>query len=521
MIITDRDDREMMEVLKEPVTAGVLDIFQGFCSIAHGSGNERELAKMLSDRAAEMGYQTSTDKAGNLLIDIPPSSGCDRAPVLMLQGHLDMVCAVAQGGGWDPEKDPVTMVSGRDENSGKLIIRSDRRSSLGADCGIGDAAVLWLFDKEKQEKEIQHGPVRILFTVEEEQGMVGASSLDPSVFEPVDYLINVDGFTGGRFIAGSAGGRREIWRRRCGKVPVREIVGYNIRNTHAFELCLRDFRGGHSGFDIDKGRINAVKVMAEILSSFRKAGVGFALSSFRGGLAHNVIPSSAKALITVRKGDLLTCQKCFTDILRKVDEEMDGRDDGRFTYSEVRIPEKAFDPETADSILGFVSSIKTGVVKYMDDFHDIVDSSCNLGVIDADAAEERAEVLLFERTMDRQAHDRLVEAHRAAGREHGFEPELEAEYDAWIYDRDNPLLNLALESYKEASGRDGEAYAVHIGIEPSVFCRYRPDLCMISAGTDLHDPHTVYERCETGSIRPFALTLRGIVERIAEQKKGE
>lgn len=518
MIITDRNDREMMEALRDPVTSGVLDLFQRFCSVPHGSGNEKKLAEMLSERAESMGYQVTADEAGNLLIDIPPSAGCEKAPVLMLQGHLDMVCAAAEGEDWDPEQDPVTVVSGRDETSGKLIIRSDRRSSLGADCGIGDAAVLWLFDKEKQEKEILHGPVRIFFTVEEERGMAGASAADPSVFDQVDYLVNVDGFTGGRFIAGSAGGRREIWRRSCGTAPPREIVGCGPGDSRAFELCLKDFRGGHSGFDINKGRVNAVKVMGRILSAFREAGVDFALSSFRGGLAHNVIPSSARALITIRKVDLLTCQKCFTDILRELNEETKGRDDGSFAYCEVRVPEKAFDRESGDSILGFLSAIQTGVVKYMDDFRDIVDSSCNLGVISADAEERKAEILLFERCMDRSAREGLIEAHELAGLKYGFEAELLAEYGPWIFERDNPLLTIALESYKEASGEDGEPYAVHIGIEPSVFFRFKPDLRMISAGTDLHDPHTIYERCETDSIRPFALTLKGIVERIAEEK---
>jgi di/tripeptidase len=39
---------------------------------------------------------------------------------------------------------------------------------------------------------------------------------------------------------------------------------------------------------------------------------------------------------------------------------------------------------------------------------------------------------------------------------------------------------------------------------------------MLNMGADVLDPHTVHERVYVDSIRPFALTLAALIERIAE-----
>lgn len=519
MIVTDRIDREIEEALQDSVTSGVLSIFEDICSVPHASGNEAELAAKIAERAEQMGCQTAVDASGNLMVSIPASEGCENAPVLMYQGHLDMVCAAAAGEDWDAEKDPVTVVAARDEKSGRPVIRSDRRSSLGADCGIGNAAALWVFDRERNQGEMKHGPVRLLFTVDEERGMVGVSSMDPAILDDVDYLINLDGFTGGRMIAGCAGGRRETWKRSCGVVPTRELVGYRIANTMAMEFCLKNFGGGHSGFDIDKGRINTLQFLCRILSAFRDSGADFALSSLRGGLAYNVIPSFAKATITIRKKDLSLLQESLLKVLAEIEEETGTRDDGIVSYYEVRVPEKSFDRESRDQLLAFAQSIPIGVLEYMEAFPEIVNTSCSLGRVEAEVSAESAEFMMFTRSTSMDRIREIAQEHAAAADQCGFELSDQSEYGSWEFERSNSLLDLAMDVYESVSGQKAEAGAVHIGIEPAVFARWKPQLNMISVGAEVHDPHTIYERCELNTIRPLALTLKEIAERVAAMKK--
>ena len=125
-----REDREIID--------GVVKEFLALCAVPHGSWREGTLADLLAGRFRDRGWSVSRDDAGNLRADIPASPGREEAPLVALQGHLDMVCAAAPGSGWDPLTDPV---AARVEDG---VLRTDGRSSLGADNNLGNAAVFYL-----------------------------------------------------------------------------------------------------------------------------------------------------------------------------------------------------------------------------------------------------------------------------------------------------------------------------------------------------------------------------------------
>ena len=66
-------------------------------------------------------------------------------------------------------------------------------TTLGADNGIGVAAALAVAD----DPAIPHGPLELLFTVSEEQGLDGAKALDASLVSG-RMLVNLDGTSDGR-----------------------------------------------------------------------------------------------------------------------------------------------------------------------------------------------------------------------------------------------------------------------------------------------------------------------------------
>ena len=149
---------------RETVTRGIVDTFRAISRPPHPSGQEGAAADAVAALLSGLGLGTERDGAGNLLCRVPAAPGREGAPELVLQGHLDMVCAAAPGSGWNPQTDPVTVV----EADG--FLRSDGRSSLGADNNLGNAAVLWLLASGK----LRHGPLRLLFTTAEEVGLEGA-----------------------------------------------------------------------------------------------------------------------------------------------------------------------------------------------------------------------------------------------------------------------------------------------------------------------------------------------------------
>lgn len=258
---------------------GVLSEFCPLCAIPHPSLRERPIARYLADRLGRRGWQVELDEAFNLRVDIPSVPGSEGAPLVALQGHTDMVCAVLRGSGWRPEADPVVPVRDGD------TLRTDGRSSLGADCNMGNAAVLWLLTRP-----ICHGPLRLLLTSGEEVGLQGASRLDPAWLDGVRYLINTDGFKLGDLIVSSAGGRRETYTR-----PLHTALR---QYKTAFRLTFQGFLGGHSGYDINLGRANPLKLMALVLGELRET-VEYELADLTGGHGHNSIPMDCSATIVI------------------------------------------------------------------------------------------------------------------------------------------------------------------------------------------------------------------------------
>ena len=186
---------------REAITRGIVHTFRILSRRPRPSRHEEAAGEELDAYLRGLGLSPVRDGAGNRMADVPPAPGRASAPRLILQGHLDMVCAVRPGSGWNPLADPVTVM----EEGG--FLRSDGRASLGADNHLGNAAALWLLSTGA----VNHGPLRLLFTTAEEVGLEGAKEVAPDWLARAEYLLNTDGFHLGRAVVGSASGRRETW----------------------------------------------------------------------------------------------------------------------------------------------------------------------------------------------------------------------------------------------------------------------------------------------------------------------
>lgn len=254
---------------REAITRGIVHTFRILSRRPRPSRHEEAAGEELDAYLRGLGLSPVRDGAGNRMADVPPAPGRASAPRLILQGHLDMVCAVRPGSGWNPLADPVTVVV----EGG--FLRSDGRSSLGADNHLGNAAALWLLSTGA----VNHGPLRLLFTTAEEVGLEGAKEVAPDWLAGAEYLLNTDGFHLGRAVVGSASGRRETWAAPLDAGPAPALP--------AWRLTLSGGRGGHSGDDINRGRANPIKLLAAFLAGLP----GGRIASLSGGLTHNAIPA--------------------------------------------------------------------------------------------------------------------------------------------------------------------------------------------------------------------------------------
>ncbi|MGA9476172.1 MAG: hypothetical protein WBV21_00225, partial [Desulfobacterales bacterium] len=216
-------------------TRKIIDNLARINAIPRCSKKEEKIARWFVDWAAERRYPNRRDEAGNLCIKVPATAGREAAPTVILQGHMDMVCEKTPDSRHDFDSDPIRLVRNGD------WISADR-TTLGADNGIALALALTLGD----EPAVVHPPLELLFTVDEESGLLGAKNLDPGLVDG-RILLNIDSEEEGVFTIGCAGGQET--RIRLGLQRTAEPL-----DQHCFDLTISGLRGGHSGIDIHKPR---------------------------------------------------------------------------------------------------------------------------------------------------------------------------------------------------------------------------------------------------------------------------
>ena len=464
---------------RQAVTAGVADTFRALSRRPHPSRHEAATGEDYMAFLRGLGLSPVRDGAGNVMAHCPATPGREGEPLLILQGHMDMVCAVAPGSGFDPLTHPVTIL----EQGGYLC--TDRRCSLGADNGLGNAAALWVL-----RRGVSHGPLRLIFTVEEEIGLEGAKAVDPAWLDGAAWLLNTDGFHLGRAVVGCAGGRRECWSRALDTCPA--------RSGTAWRVSLTGGAGGHSGDDIHRGRSNPIRLLAAWL----RDRPGLAVADFHGGTAFNAIPAAAQAVVVGQKPDLGALEAALLPF-RSTDPNL------KLELAPADRPETVWTAAFRREVLGLLTALGHGVYAMDPQFPGVVGASANLGV----ARQEGGcfAVRLFLRAARAEDERAMAADNRRLGQAAGFTLECTG-YPGWPGDKNNPLAQALDRVYRAQTGRGLEVTAVHVGLEPAVFRAKAPALVMASAGPDIADAHSVDERAPLDTLADYALLLAGLLE---------
>lgn len=473
---------------REAITRGIADTFRFLSRSPHPSHGEEAVSGDYMAFLTRLGLSPVRDGAWNVMANVPASPGCEDAPLLILQGHMDMVCALAPGCGLDGQTHQVVI---REENG---FLCTDGRSSLGADNGLGNAAVLWLLSTG----QLRHGPLRLLFTTAEEVGLAGAAQVDPQWLAGADALLNTDGFHLGRAIVGSAGGRRETWR-----APLRWV---DAPHLPAWAITLTGGRGGHSGDDIHRGRANPIRLLAAFLAGLP----GGQVASLTGGSAHNAIPAQAQAVVFAPQApDLAPLGAALTDYAQ-ADPEL------TVACLPSPAPAQVWEPGFQAHALAFLGGLYHGVYTMDPAFPGVVCTSANLGRVSQ--TQDVLEVCTFLRSARSEQEGELAARHQALAQAHGFTGQFTG-YPGWPGDRANPLAAVLERVYLAQTGRALDISAVHVGLEPSVLRAKAPGLVMVSTGPDILDAHSVHERAPLASLPDYALLLAGTLEALASEGK--
>ena len=257
--------------------------FDEIRKIPRCSKHEEKIREYVIDFAKKQNLKFKKDKVGNVVIKKPASPGMVGKPVVILQGHMDMVCEKDSDVDFDFTKDAINLKLKGD------VLTADG-TTLGADNGIGLATSLAILE----DKSLKLGPIEALFTIDEETGLTGAFALGSDMLEG-RILLNLDSEDWGVITVGCAGGGDS---KLALPIKTKPING----NLTSLMVKVSGLRGGHSGVDAHEQRGNAIKILTRMLWKATN-DCDFYLSDMKGGDKHNAIPREAYALVSINNKD--------------------------------------------------------------------------------------------------------------------------------------------------------------------------------------------------------------------------
>ena len=473
----------------------ILQEFYKICEIPHPSHHEEQIGAYLFQWAKDHGLAVTKDRLGDIIIEKPAAPGCEASPRVILQAHMDMVCVAAEGVSFDPLRDPIKVI-----NDGK-ILRADG-TSLGADDGIGVALCLYIL----QDNTLRHGPLRVIFTVNEEDGM---ASIDmPAEHLDGDYLVNLDWEWLGSLCNSAAG---------CDFIRFRREAKWEAVSPDdtAIEVTLKGLQGGHSGVGINLGRANALVCVASALSRLAESGIPVKVTAFSGGQAKNAIPAAAQATVLVPTALSQQALQLLKDYEQDFVSAF-GEKEPSYLYDvavqEAHSVQQCLGVEISKSLLGLLVTLPNGVNTMSPFVPSLVESSQDLGLLTVGPAEIALEAM--ERSCVNYRAEEILRASRLIGELFGFTYEQGDHAPAWGVNPHSKLVPLTCDVYREITGKDMVVEPVHGGLECGAFFEKNPCLDMIAIGPSLTDVHSPDETCDIESVAVTAELITKILGRL-------
>ena len=474
---------------------GVWSFFAELAKIPRPSKHEQQVLVWIRSLATERGWEIVADAAGNLVLRVPPTPGHENAPTVVLQAHLDMVCEKNRDVDHDFLNDPI-----RPRLDGEWVYATG--TTLGADNGIGVAAAL----AAASDPDVIHGPLELLFTIDEETGLTGARELDAGILRGLQ-LINLDSEEDGKLFVGCAGGADSHLELSLSAVATGPgLCGRRIE--------IGGLRGGHSGLNIHEKRGNAVRLMTRLLLSATHDGIDVSLAELTGGDKPNAIPREAQALIALKPGESDRLEQVVERARRDFAVELEGIDDGlRIVVHEDPAPAEVLAPRDRERLLRLLAVLPHGVLAMSGDIPELVETSSNLASVAAGTSGAR--VVTSTRGSLAPSREAVLESIACAGALVDARVRRDDGYPGWKPRMDSALLSVVRDVYAEVWGRPPEVTAVHAGLECGLLGEKIPEMDMISFGPQIEGAHSPDERVNVPSVERFWRALRGTLSALA------
>lgn len=449
----------------------------------------------LKDFADARGLKWDRDEYGNCWFDVPATEGYESYPKLILQGHMDMICDVAEGETMD-----VNTQVGTPHREGNKIWGD--HMNLGVDNGIGVAMALSIVDSK-----LGHGPLRCLFTADEDCGMFGAEKLGPEAID-CNYLISLDAEqVGGLYISclGAISNRITSQLSRASSVD-----GFS-----RVKVSISGLKGGHSGWNINNHRLNACDMIRSMLVRI-SATHEVSLISINAGTADNAIANAAEMTLAVKADEAQDVEVKMLAIIGEYEKE----------YAEETIHYIIETSDVADSdyvcasaataqVLGVLTKLIYGPIEI--DNTGYVSKSSNIAPLKLNNGDFN--VLNMMRSNSNDWLDEQKNIYASLAQQHGMFYAVDSYSPAWSDSKGNPMANMLKGYYEKAMGQPVEEIRSAGSVELAYFTLQHPGLQTTCIGPTIKEAHSIRETLYLNTLRPVLQTVVNTMQHINMNNK--
>lgn len=481
--------------------------FLDLCKVPHPSKHVEKMREYLYKWGKREGLETHIDPSGCVYIDIPAAEGCEDIPKVILQSHYDMVAVAASTNkDYIPTETPIKPYFDKENN----CIHTHWKTSLGADDGQGLAASMAIAKLHRNpENGVKHGPIRLLFTYDEETDMQGVTNLTDSVIDS-KYLINLDNIYVGIVLSSSAGAF-------YGSLSKTYQLVYAPEETSVFKWKLGGFVGGHSGEDIHKGRGSTVEMLKEFLQELVNTDIPFEICEINAGTLMNAIAAKMNLELIVNTADLEKVKTIAGLVYNEAKKRyIDAESLWQEISSDIAFANPVMNRSDSLTLLNILHTLPNGIVSYLDAYDEKgrqrPETSSNIGNVTVKNGALSIK-FLFRSAKEKIVKKAVKQCEILADR-YKLDFTIEGVFPGWEKIENNLLNDLFLESYPAACGFEGTSLDIHSGLECGYLSSKYPNLIMASVGCDLINEHTVKETLFTKSMPAYFASLLYVLEHL-------
>ena len=468
--------------------------FEEISWIPRETEHEEEISDYVMAFARERGLSCRRDAWWNVVVEKPASDGYEKAGPLILQAHMDMVCAKTMDSSHNFRTDPIELVL-----EGNVLRAKD--TSLGADDGFGVAYMLAILD----DKTLKHPALECVFTTQEEhKSMVGAE------------LFDVSGLRGRRMIGLDGDGETVTYVASACSDQVRAKKRLEFVSASGTALCfeISKVTGSVIRGVTHQECANAVKMAARMLEGVIHAGYPFHLCQMKGGVGENRSPESCRVEMMCGTGDGEVIKAILAQEFGKMRTEfMGGEFGGELEFMQVKAPENMITEGITRDIVHFVYLLPNNLFQGDVKTGELV-SVNTMGM--AEVSGDTFQVVMSARSLTSSPEQEFVRHMQVLCQAFGFANDTSPRYRSWEYDQDSALRRLANQVYVENCGQGLREVTCPGGLEPSWFYVKIPGLDVIMLGPVHDNMHTVDEYMDMGSFHRVYGYLLKIMERMRD-----